>query len=192
MSDESTWHADGATLYMSPKRSASWVGLHNATLARHIAEWHNAQLSALVAEVEQWHATNRDAVQALAKSEAKLHEVIERIGELDRMLEHERERAGQAEAKASILAAQLGGWEAQCAAQVILIREMLAHAERHIPHNMRARAETVIETDAGRVLLERLQAMQAWMRRATHLDDCALQNGGPCDCGKSDLLRGTK
>lgn len=37
-----------------------------------------------------------------------------------------------------------------------------------------------------------LHAAQDWIRQAAHLDDCALQNGGSCSCGKSDLTRGRR
>lgn len=39
-------------------------------------------------------------------------------------------------------------------------------------------------------LMDRLQAARAWIRKAGHLGDCALQYGGACSCGKSDLTRG--
>ena len=167
MSDESTWLADGATLYFSPKPSASFVGLHNATLARHIAEWHNAQLAALVAETEQWHATNRDAAQALA----------------------------QAEAKASILQAQLGGWEAQCAAQLLVLQDVADFLGRPDEHpaddsGMRELAErvrTVSGTDAGRLVLVELAAMRELLLDAAAIcEDIA--NGARSGVTRTQLL----
>ena len=58
-------------------------------------------------------------------------------------------------------------------------------------------AEAVLREDepwravAMRIALleERVALGRAWIRQVVHLDTCALQNGGPCTCGRSDLLR---
>ncbi len=114
---------------------------------------------------------------------------------------HWRKRAIEAEVKAQILEAQLGGWEAQCAAQVeaalAYLGQMGFLEHTHVQLAARHQLVDTIETDAGRLLLaklqlyqERLKQAQAWIRKAGHLDDCALQYGGACSCGKSDLTRG--
>lgn len=74
-------------------------------------------------------------------------------------------RALEAEAKAQILTAQVGGWAAQCAAQVEAA-EIYLDATAASPHDStqtgaRRALATVIETDASRLLLERLQSAQA-------------------------------
>lgn len=35
----------------------------------------------------------------------------------------------------------------------------------------------------------RAERMRKWIARAPHLDDCALQYGSSCSCGKTELTR---
>jgi hypothetical protein len=76
---------------------------------------------------------------------------------------------GQAEGKAIILEAQLVGWEAACAAQVLAARAYLT-ALRHTGHTVpqlaaRLELELSIDSNAGEILLatlDRLRTALSW------------------------------
>jgi hypothetical protein len=125
-------------------------------------------------------------------TDEKIELLISQTRKLLQSMAAERKRAEQAEFKATILQAQLGGWEAACAAQVAVLGDVLSylHGARYNVETLKERIEEATETNAGELLLRKLAAMQAWIRKAGHQDDCALQYGGSCSCGKSDLLRG--
>jgi hypothetical protein len=104
------WDADGATLYFSPDRAYDFVGLHNATLARHIAERHNEALAALRRALEAAQA-DLDTLQAasgaaartlllkeqkIAELESQLGQAYEQLGYLGRLVEILRDAAAPA------------------------------------------------------------------------------------------------
>lgn len=85
----------------------------------------------------------------------------------------ERQR-DEAQARASILAAQLAGWEAQCAAQVEAARHLLDRIE---PINLDADPELrrlvevlaqTIDTDAGKLLLGKFEELAALVCGVRH------------------------
>jgi len=128
-------------------------------------------------------ATMREEIVQLS---VKLAHATERNGYLERTQAH-------AEAKSLILEAQLGGWEAACAAQVEILRDVqtflrynvvgTAHVESLI-----GRIEKATETNAGELLLVRLAKLEDAVRQAGHARGCALQYGGVCSC-RMQLVR---
>lgn len=94
-----TWIADGMTLYFSPESQATpgsqdFVGLHNQSLARVIAQRHNADL----AEMEQWRQNNRQALRLLAAADATAAQARQRIAYLEAQLAQARAREAEAAA----------------------------------------------------------------------------------------------
>ena len=89
------------------------------------------------------------------------------VDRLRELLNHWQLQAQEAEARAVILQAQLGGWEAQCAAQVEAARAVLDQFESNHPvcaiadPGLMSRLDALqatIETDAGATILKELQA----------------------------------
>jgi hypothetical protein len=109
-------------------------------------------------------------------------------------IEYWRRRAVEAETRSAIFQARLAGWEAACAAQVAVLGDVLSylHGARYDVERLKERIEEATETNAGELLLKQLDAAQRWIRKAGHQGDCALQYGGACSCGWSDLTRGAR
>ena len=61
-------------------------------------------------------------------------------------------------------------------------------AEREAAYTALANLTTQTSADYSALLTE-LAAAQAWIRDAPHRDDCALQYGSHCSCGKTTLTR---
>jgi len=129
--------------------------------------------------------TMKRQLEEIVQLSVKLAHAHERIGYLERTQAH-------AEAKTLILEAQLGGWEAACAAQVQAARIYLDATARTI-HTApqlaaRGRLETAIDSNAGELLLKRLAQLEQAVRQAGHAVDCALRYGGACSC-RMQLVR---
>jgi hypothetical protein len=65
----------------------------------------------------------------------------------------------QAEFRATILQAQLGGWEAACALQVSVLQDVPKYVSV-VPYDLERRIEEATETNAGQLLLSRLALAQ--------------------------------
>jgi hypothetical protein len=120
---------------------------------------------------------------------AAYQKAVESAKEQIAQLTRERD---QAEFKATILQAQLGGWEAACAAQVAAIRRALDGCVFCREGTCRADAHQwlreAIDSNAGELLLKRLAQLEDALRQAGHADSCALQYGGACSC-RMQLVR---
>ena len=79
------------------------------------------------------------------------------------LLTVERKRGDTAEFKAMILQAQLGGWAAACAAQVAVLQDVQSylHGASSDVDTLKRRIEEATETNAGELLLTRLQQAEA-------------------------------
>jgi hypothetical protein len=88
------------------------------------------------------------------------------------VLTAQRGRADEAEARAAILAAQLGGWEAQCAAQLAVLHDLLSYLSgaRYNVDTFKRRIEDVTETDAGATLLAAHQQQREQLNEAVAQD----------------------
>lgn len=82
---------------------------------------------------------------------------------LQELLHAQRTRADEALGRATILAAQLAGWEAQCAAQVAVLQDLQSylHGAPYSVDTLKRRIEVVTETNAGQLVLKRLQVAHA-------------------------------
>lgn len=107
---------------------------------------------------KRFHADAHGQTEEVVQLTVKLGEAHERIGYLERMCMH-------AEGKAIILEAQLGGWEAACAAQVRAARIYL-DATADIAHTgpqiaARGRLVNAIHSNAGELLLAKLSELRS-------------------------------
>ncbi len=72
----------------------------------------------------------------------------------------------QQTARAEILAAQVAGWAAQCAAQVDVLQDVQSflHGARYDAETLKQRVAVAVETDAGAVLLAELDRLRGVLR----------------------------
>ena len=99
-----------------------------------------------------------------------------------------RRRAEQAEADAAALRAMLDRAHADVCS---LHCPTVWRTGTPRPHSERCQAigAVLAAEHPGAALLTELAAAQAWIRDAPHRDDCALQHGSHCSCGKTKLTR---
>jgi len=164
----------------------------------------NALEAQIVADIAEWASHYEltlpepavwDALRRIAELHGRAQNGEHQAAEWERL----KSELAQTDMKAQILQAQLGGWEAQCAAQVLAARiylDALADTAHDGPQlAARGRLANAIDSNVGELLLGRLQRLQLQLTRAEGLATAAaialyeLERDGTVQAHTRALLR---